>query len=102
MRIVILSGYSEEDFDKAVKHGGQPGCYICKRRPGDKGVYAVMEEDNKGVGSCELEFTFFEIAKGNTVFRYPVCHECHSLVHDKQALKMSSQEVDLSDKINLN
>lgn len=76
MKIIVLTGYSEEQFEKEEA----PGCYLCKRRPGEKGVFLAGSKKEPKIGACELSFTWVERVKAGKIFRYPVCHECLPLL----------------------
>lgn len=101
MKEVILSGYSEGDFDEVLKHGEKPGCYICKRKPGEKGVFLAKDGGNEGMGSIELDFEFYEIKSGNKKFLYPLCHECRPLFESQQK-DVEIQKTSRFGKISLN
>ena len=89
MKEILLSGYSEKEFVKVISKGKKPGCYLCKRRPDDKGVFIATE----GVGTAKLEFDVFEVVIGNNKFEYPLCQECLILVKSFQEKADSSRRL---------
>jgi len=78
MKIIVLTGYTKEQFEK-VETGG---CYLCKRQVKDKGVFLSGSEDDLEANDCQLAFTWVERIKDNIKFRFPICNECLLLVED--------------------
>jgi len=76
MEEIILSGYSVKEFKKVINKGKKPGCYFCKRKPGEKSVYTARDAVGESMGTEKLGFGVFEIAKAGRKFLYPVCNEC--------------------------
>jgi len=76
MKEIILTGYSKKEVLKILKKKEKAGCYICKRKIGDEGIF-IVEED---VGERELEFEWVEVIRDDIKFRFPICHECQLLM----------------------
>jgi len=93
MKEILVSGYSKKEFVKVVSKGKRPGCYLCKRVPGDKGVFIAREEDEENVGTEKLKFGVFEVVVGNKKFKYPLCQECLILVKSLEEKANSSKRL---------
>ena len=83
-----MTGYGLKEAIRAKKKI-VPRCYLCKRRSGDKWIYAIAEKDHYNYFDTEMGFQWVEIikddiphsAKGvNTKFRFFLCYECMLLL----------------------
>ena len=77
MQKIIVTGYNDKEFLKMFKKKLKAGCYICKRRQDDEGVF-ITEDNNEeqDIGSTKLSFSMLEVDKGDMKFQFLLCHEC--------------------------
>ena len=80
--VVICTGLTEAEFDKAARNKEPHQCYLCKRKEGDKAVCYFANREKYRVQEIELNWLYSVDEFDGKVWRfdYKVCFECAQLL----------------------
>lgn len=81
MKKKLLTGLNKENFKIINNNDELLGCYICKRKKGDEGIFLFQNEECEDIGTQELDFGIFEFVRGNIIFQILLCDECANFLN---------------------